>query len=112
MSVVVETGRSGTARGSGQHEGIYDRGPIDLRGVSRTSRRRPAAVRVSKKSMPSFRGFAFVLVSGLSICSAVPASAFDGSEPPADEKSNLSIFKTPSQAFRQGMDGYRSGNLK
>ena len=62
--------------------------------------------------MLSFRDVALVLVSGLSICSAAPANAFDGSEPPADETPNLSMFKTPSQAFRQGMDGYRSGNLK
>ena len=32
---------------------------------------------------------------------------------PADEKrASLPLFKTPLQAFRQGMDGYRSGNMK
>ncbi len=109
MSVAVETGRLGGAREAGRHDGIQDRSSL---GLGRTLRHTRVFSRVTRRSMPTFRDFAFLMVSGLSVCSALPACAFDGSEPPADEKPNWSMFKTPSQAFRQGMDGYRSGNFK
>ncbi len=64
--------------------------------------------------MPMSRRVAFLLVLGSSslCCTVVPALALDGSERPAGEKPSLPLFKTPLQAFRQGMDGYRSGNMK
>ena len=55
---------------------------------------------------------AFVLAVGSSLLCGTPARALDGTERPADEKPSLPLFKTPSQAFRQGMDGYRSGDRK
>ena len=56
---------------------------------------------------------ALVLILGASLAwAASPARALDGSDRPADEKPALPLFKTPQQAFRQGMDGYRSGNMK
>jgi uncharacterized protein len=63
--------------------------------------------------MPMFGRAAFVLLTGLSLLGTGPVRAFDGSDAPADDKpAALNAFKTPSQAFRQGMDGYRSGNYK
>ncbi len=38
--------------------------------------------------------------------------ALDGSDAAAEERASSPLFKTPLQAFRQGMDGYRSGNRK
>ncbi len=51
-------------------------------------------------------------VAGSFCWSAGPARALDGSASPADEKPALPLFKTPTQALRQAMDGYRSGNVK
>ncbi len=62
--------------------------------------------------MSMTRCVAATLMLGSALLSSVPASAFDGTDAPADEKPARSMFKNPSQAFRQGMDGYRSGNLK
>ena len=62
--------------------------------------------------MPMFRRVAFSLLAGLVLGCAAPARAFDGSDAPPEGKSPLALFKNPSQAFRQGMDGYRSGNFK
>ena len=57
------------------------------------------------------RSAALTLAAAL-LLGAVPASAFDGTDAPADEVPSLPMFKSPNQAFRQGMDGYRSGNYK
>ena len=57
------------------------------------------------------RPAALTLVAAL-LCGTVPASAFDGTDAPADERPSLPMFKSPNQAFRQGLDGYRSGNYK
>ena len=63
--------------------------------------------------MPMFRRVAFLLLAAALVGRAVPAMAFDGSDGPAEGKqAPLALFKNPSQAFRQGMDGYRSGNYK
>ena len=62
--------------------------------------------------MPMSRRVAFALLAGLFLGCAAPVAAFDGSDAPADETPALPLFKNPSQAFRQGMDGYRSGNFK
>lgn len=62
--------------------------------------------------MPISRRVAFALSAGLLLCRVSPVAAFDGSDAPADEAPALPPFKNPSQAFRQGMDGYRSGNFK
>lgn len=62
--------------------------------------------------MPMFRRVAFLLLAGLASGCAAPASAFDGSDAPPEGKAPLALFKSASQAFRQGMDGYRSGNFK
>ncbi len=40
------------------------------------------------------------------------AKALDSTERPANEKLSLPLFRTPLQAFREGMDGYRSGDRK
>jgi TPR repeat protein len=56
---------------------------------------------------------AFILILGACLPAASNrACALDGSERPASEKPALPLFKTPLAAFRQGMDGYRSGNFK
>ena len=52
------------------------------------------------------------LMSCSLVCAVAPSMALDGSERPANEKPSLPLFKTPLQAFHQGMDGYRSGNMK
>ncbi len=62
--------------------------------------------------MTTFSRVAFAVLLGLGLCRSLPVLAFDGTDAPADEKPSLSMFKNPSQAFRQGMDGYRSGNFK
>lgn len=64
--------------------------------------------------MPMYSRAAFLLLLGSSwlSCTVAPATALDGSERPANEKTSLPLFKTPLQAFRQGMDGYHSGNMK
>ena len=63
--------------------------------------------------MPMFRRVAFFVLFAALAGRAVPAAAFDGSDGPAEDKqAPLALFKNPSQAFRQGMDGYRSGNYK
>ncbi len=61
--------------------------------------------------MPMFSRVAsgFMIMSAL-CCFAGAAGALDGTERPADEKPSLPLFKTPLQAFRQGMDGYRAGD--
>ncbi len=57
-----------------------------------------------------------ILLLALAVpCWAAPVSAFDGADAASQDAKaagSLSLFKTPSQAFRQGMDGYRSGNFK
>jgi TPR repeat protein len=58
------------------------------------------------------RRFAFAVLALLAPGAASPVRAFDGSDSPAGDKAALSLFGSPSQAFRQGMDGYRSGNFK
>ena len=62
--------------------------------------------------MPIVRRVAFALLAGLLLDPVAPVAAFDGSDAPPDERPALPLFKNPSQAFRQGMDGYRSGNFK
>ena len=63
--------------------------------------------------VPMTSRVAFFMVLGSCLWGAVaPAYALDGSDRPADEKPALPLFKNPLQAFRQGMDGYRSGNKK
>ena len=65
--------------------------------------------------MTSFRLAVLLSSACLSLGWAAPVSAFDGSDaaaPAAAKPATLSLFKTPSQALRQGMDGYRSGNFK
>ena len=64
--------------------------------------------------MPTVQRLAIALAVALP-CWAAPVSAFDGADAaPQDGKSQgtLSLFKNSSQAFRLGMDGYRSGNFK
>ena len=65
--------------------------------------------------MPMARRLALLVLFASFPGWAAPVSAFDGSDAaPQGSKSagTLSLFKNPSQAFRQGMDGYRSGNFK
>ena len=62
--------------------------------------------------MSIFRRSAALTLAGVLLWGAVPASAFDGTDAPADEAPSLPMFKNSNQAFRQGMDGYRSGNYK
>lgn len=64
--------------------------------------------------MLTFRRVAcrLTLVSWSLGCAVAPTMALDGSDRPANEKPSLPLFKTPLQAFHQGMDGYRSGNMK
>ena len=66
--------------------------------------------RLQTMMMPS--RVACAVLSGLWALPVLPALALDGSDRPANEKPALPLFKTPQQAFRQGMDGYRSGNMK
>ena len=61
------------------------------------------------------RRFSLVLLVAALPRWAEPVSAFDGAEAASQDAKGvgtLSLFKNPSQAFRQGMDGYRSGNFK
>ena len=63
--------------------------------------------------MSMFSRAAFLSVSCIVFSLATPALALDGSaEAPADERPALPLFKTPLQAFRRGMDGYLSGDMK
>ncbi|MGI4765293.1 MAG: tetratricopeptide repeat protein [Janthinobacterium lividum] len=65
--------------------------------------------------MSLVRRLSLVLLITAPPCWVSAASAFDGTDVSSqDAKSagTLSLFKNPSQAFRQGMDGYRSGNFK
>jgi TPR repeat protein len=62
--------------------------------------------------MSMVRHLAIAALSLGACCAAPAARAFDGSDAPAEGKAALSLFGSPSQAFRQGMDGYRSGNFK
>lgn len=63
--------------------------------------------------MITLRRLAFLFLSGLSLAGGCRAAlALDSSERPANERPSLPLFKTPQQAFRLGMDGYRSGNMK
>jgi TPR repeat protein len=61
------------------------------------------------------RRVSLILLLTSSACWSAPVSAFDGADAaPRDttDANALTLFKNPSQAFRQGMDGYRSGNFK
>lgn len=62
--------------------------------------------------MPILRRLALVSVAVSALAWAEIAVAFDGSDDVSPEKPALSLFKNPSQALRQGMDGYRLGNFK
>lgn len=62
--------------------------------------------------MPTPRITTSVLAAVLALCGLGSALGFDGSDVAPDDKASLSLFRNPSQAFRQGMDGYRSGNFK
>lgn len=58
-------------------------------------------------------GWAGAALLALTFGAGAPASALDGSSDyPVDSKATLPIFKTPQQALRMGVAGYRSGDLK
>lgn len=69
-------------------------------------------VRVTLRTVPMFDRVASGVMIASLCCLAGGASALDGTDRPANEKPSLPLFKTPLQAFRQGMDGYRAGDRK
>ena len=58
-----------------------------------------------------FSRVSWLMVCGLGLCG--PALALDGSETPASAKAApMSLYKTPYDALRKGMEGYRAGDVK
>lgn len=62
--------------------------------------------------MPMFDRFAFVALAGcMTLAAGVQAWALDSSEPAADVSKPVA-FANPMQALRQGVAGYRTGDMK
>ncbi len=65
--------------------------------------------------MPTSRGLVHcgIALVALAVAGAsAPGWALDGTGYPSDPKATLPIFKSPQQALRVGVAGYRSGDLK
>ena len=63
--------------------------------------------------MPMFSRVAFLSMLGLACGVAAPSWALDGTDTPATAKAApLHMFKTPYDALKQGLEGYRSGDVK
>ena len=63
--------------------------------------------------MPIFSRLTFVVCVGSGLVLAQPAFALDGSDTPANSKAApLGLYKTPYDALKKGMEGYRAGDVK